>query len=59
MLNSSVRIIDSSDIEAQSFNSSSSDYDIKKNKKIYNGNICLDLGCIEGSSSLYSRSSSL
>ena len=29
---------------------------MKKNKKMYEGNICLDLGCIEGSSSLYSRS---
>ena len=39
-----------------SFNSQPSNYNIKKNKKIYEGNICLDLGCIEGSSSLYSRS---
>ena len=28
-------------------------------KKIYKGNICLDLGCIEGSSSFYSRSNQI
>ena len=48
-----------SDWKLQSFNSSSSDYSIKKNKKIYKGNICLDLGCIEGTSSLYSRSNQI
>ena len=32
-----------------------SNYNIKKNNEIYRGNVCLDLGCIEGSSSLYSR----
>ena len=42
-----------------SFNPLPSDYNIKKNKKIYSGNICLDLGCIEGSSSLYSRSNQI
>ncbi len=42
-----------------SLNSLSSNYNIKKNKKIYKGNICLDLGCIEGSSSLYSRSNQI
>jgi len=42
-----------------SFNSLPSNYKIKKNKKIYKGNICLDLGCIEGSSSLYSRSNQI
>jgi len=39
-----------------SFNALPSSYNIKKNNKIYKGNICIDLGCIEGSSSLYSRS---
>ena len=47
------------DWNLQSFNYSPSDYNIKKNKKIYNGNICLDLGCIEGTSSLYSRSNQI
>ena len=42
-----------------SFNSLPSNYNIKKNKKLYEGNICLDLGCIEGSSSLYSRSNQI
>jgi hypothetical protein len=41
------------------FNPLPSNYNIKKNKKIYEGNICLDLGCIEGSSSLYSRSNQI
>jgi hypothetical protein len=42
-----------------SLNSLPTNYNIKKNKKIYKGNICLDLGCIEGSSSLYSRSNQI
>ena len=42
-----------------SFNSLPSNYNIKKNNNIYKGNICLDLGCIEGSSSLYSRSNQI
>ena len=37
----------------------STNYSIKKNKQIYKGNICLDLGCIEGSSSLYHRSNQI
>ncbi len=37
----------------------STDYSIKKNRQIYKGNICLDLGCIEGSSSLYHRSNQI
>ena len=36
-----------------------SNYSIKKNKEIYRGNICIDLGCIEGSSSLYSRANQI
>ena len=36
-----------------------SDYNIKNNINRYKGNICLDLGCIEGSSSLYSRSNQI
>jgi len=36
--------------------SSNSNYDLKFTKNIYNGNICLDTGSIEGSSSLYPRS---
>ena len=42
-----------------SFNALPSSYNIKKNNNIYNGNFCLDLGCIEGSSSLYSRSNQI
>ena len=42
-----------------SLNSLPSIYNIKKIKKIYKGNICLDLGCVEGSSSLYSRSNQI
>ena len=37
----------------------STDYSIKKNRQIYKGNICLDLGCVEGSSSLYHRSNQI
>jgi hypothetical protein len=42
-----------------SFNSLSSIYNIKKIKKIYKGNICLDLGSMLGSISLYSRSNQI
>ncbi len=42
-----------------SFNSSPSSYDIKKIKEIYRGNICLDLGSMLGSVSLYSRSNQI
>ena len=38
------------------FNSLPSNYNIKKIKRMYGGNICLDLGSIEGSISLYPRS---
>lgn len=41
------------------FDALNSNYNIKKNKKNYKGNICLDLGCIEGSSSFYSRSNQI
>ena len=42
-----------------SFNSLPSIYNIKKMKKIYKGNICLDLGSMLGSISLYSRSNQI
>ena len=42
-----------------SIDSLKSNYDTKKNKKIYKGNICLDTGSIEGSSSLYSRANQI
>ena len=42
-----------------SFDVLNSNYSIKENKKIYKGNICLDLGCNEGSSSFYSRSNQI
>ena len=38
------------------FNSLPSNYNIRKIKRIYKGNVCLDLGSIEGSISLYPRS---
>ena len=41
------------------FNSLPSIYNIKKIKKIYKGNICLDLGSMLGSISLYSRSNQI
>ena len=41
------------------FNSSNSNYNTKKIKEIYKGNICLDLGSMLGSSSLYSRSNQI
>ena len=42
-----------------SIDSFKSNYDTKKNKKIYKGNICLDTGSLEGSSSLYSRANQI
>tara|TARA_A100000164_G_scaffold371583_1_gene399480 strand:+ start:81 stop:1070 length:990 start_codon:yes stop_codon:yes gene_type:complete len=48
-----------SDWSKLSIKSEVSNYDIKKNNKLYRGNICLDLGCIEGSSSLYSRANQI
>ena len=42
-----------------SFNSLPSIYNIKKIKKMYKGNICLDLGSMLGSISLYSRSNQI
>jgi len=42
-----------------SFNSLPSIYNIKKIKNIYRGNICLDLGSMLGSISLYSRSNQI
>ena len=42
-----------------SIDSLKSNYDIKKNKKIYKGNICLDTGSLEGSSSLYQRANQI
>ena len=42
-----------------SINSLPTSYKIKQNNNTYKGNICLDLGCIEGSSSLYSRSNQI
>ena len=47
---------DWSKLSVQSINSN---YDIKQNNELYRGNICLDLGCIEGSSSLYSRANQI
>ena len=42
-----------------SIDSLKSNYDTKNNKKIYKGNICLDTGSLEGSSSLYSRANQI
>ena len=42
-----------------SIDSLKSNYNTKKNKKIYKGNICLDTGSLEGSSSLYSRANQI
>ena len=42
-----------------SIDSLKSDYDTKKNQKIYKGNICLDTGSLEGSSSLYPRANQI
>jgi hypothetical protein len=41
------------------FNSLPSNYNIRKIKTTYKGNICLDLGSVEGSISLYSRSNQI
>ena len=37
----------------------SSNFDTKYIKQLYQGNICLDLGSMQGSSSLYSRSNQI
>ena len=42
-----------------SIDSLESNFDTKKNKIIYKGNICLDTGSLEGSSSLYSRANQI
>ena len=42
-----------------SINSSPSNYNVKQIKKLYEGNICLDLGSMLGSLSLYSRSNQI
>ena len=42
-----------------SIDSLKSNYDTKKNKNIYKGNICLDTGSLEGSSSLYPRANQI
>jgi len=42
-----------------SIDSLKSNYDTKKNKNIYKGNICLDTGSLEGSSSLYQRANQI
>ena len=42
-----------------SVNSSPSNYNVKQIKKLYEGNICLDLGSMLGSVSLYSRSNQI
>ena len=42
-----------------SINSSQSNYNVKQIKKLYEGNICLDLGSMLGSVSLYSRSNQI
>ncbi len=42
-----------------SINSSASNYNVKQIKKLYEGNICLDLGSMLGSVSLYSRSNQI
>ncbi len=42
-----------------SIDSLKSNYDTKRNKKIYKGNICLDTGSLEGSSSLYQRANQI
>ena len=52
-------ILIGSDWSKFSIESRESNYSIKQNKELYRGNICLDLGCIEGSSSLYSRSNQI
>jgi len=47
------------DWKKHSFDSLKSNYDSKKNNKIYKGNICLDTGSLEGSSSLYPRANQI
>ena len=47
------------DWKKYSFDSLKSNYDSKKNNKIYKGNICLDTGSLEGSSSLYPRANQI
>ena len=47
------------DWKKYSIDSLKSNYDTKKNKKIYKGNICLDTGSLEGSSSLYPRANQI
>ena len=42
-----------------SIDSLTSNYNTIKNKKIYKGNICLDTGSLEGSSSLYPRANQI
>ena len=42
-----------------SINSLSSNFDLNYTKSLYKGNICLDFGSTEGSSSLYSRSNGI
>ena len=42
-----------------SIDSLESNFDTKKNKIIYKGNICLDTGSLEGSSSLYPRANQI
>ena len=52
-------ILIGSDWSKISIGSMESNYNVKKNNEMYRGNICLDLGSIEGSSSLYSRSNQI
>ena len=48
-------ILVGNDWKSLSFDTHPSNYYMKQINKLYNGNICLDLGSIEGSMSLYSR----
>ena len=47
------------DWKNHSINSLSSNFNPRYTRKLYKGNICLDFGSIEGSSSLYSRSNAI
>ena len=47
------------DWKNHSINSLSSNFNPRYTRKLYKGNICLDFGSIEGSSSLYSRSNGI
>ena len=47
------------DWKKYSIDSLKSNYNTKENKKIYKGNICLDTGSLEGSSSLYPRANQI